>query len=137
MKGLHWLAALAVCGSLLVAAVPANAEPVAFAGKILFHIKAKAGGKTPAERVAEVEKRLIDIFAETKIVDEDVVIVKKGDERQILVKKHLLVTVTKEDAAFYKWPIDKVAKHWQKSILKNIKSMHLLPEQVGPSKKSK
>lgn len=117
-----------------VAVAPVFADPVAFGGVTLFEIKATAGGKTPAQRVAEVEVRLVDILSETKILNTDVVVKADKSERKILVKNRLLVTVTKEDAAFHKTTIDKLAKNWRDQIAKKIVNMHLLPEQVGPTK---
>lgn len=124
-----------VLAAAFLAAVvsPVFADPVAFGGVTLFEIKAGAAGKTPAQRVAEVEVRLVDILGETKISDKDVVVKADKSERKILVKNRLLVTVTKEDAAFHKTTIDKVAKNWRDQIAKKIVNMHLLPEQVGPT----
>jgi hypothetical protein len=133
MKVLRWMIAIAV----VALTVPALAEPVTFAGRTIFYITASAAGKTPAQRVAEIDSRMIDILGETSITPAEVVIKKTGADRSIYVKGHLFAVATVADAKLAKTTVDKVAKSWRDQLAKNIDAMHLLPEQVGPTGRRK
>lgn len=126
------LTAVAVC--VAVSILPAFAADVSFGGKTLFSIKAQCGGKTPDQRVNDVEARLIDVLGETSIKDKDVIVKKDKLATKIYVKNHYLVDVTAEDAKANKTTVEKLARTWRAAIAKQLPSMHLLPEQVGPTK---
>jgi hypothetical protein len=101
-----------------------------FGGRVLFYCWNGAAGLTQEQRMRVFDKRLIDILAYTHLGPRDVRIRVRPRCREIIVKNHLLVTVTPEDASAYGWSMDQVAAHWQESIRGQISAIHLLPQQV-------
>jgi putative lipoprotein len=87
-------------GSLLFVSRPACAQDgtVAIGGQFLFKIRASAEGKTAEQRADDVTERLPDILGDTRLTPDDITVEPaKGGLFKIMVKQHLLVTVTPAD----------------------------------------
>lgn len=125
------VALLLLCVALTVSPVRADEGDIAVGSTLMFKIRVAADGKTIQERVDQVNERLPDILAAKKIKSSDIKAVpvdkKKDSNINIMVKDHLLVTVTPEDGKANGFTVKKQAEEWIKSLRKTLPKVNAKP----------
>ena len=117
----------------VVGPVRADEGDIAVGSTLMLKIRVPADGKTVQERVDEVNERLPVILGEKKIKPSDIKAVpvdkKKDANINIMVKKHLLITVTLEDGKANGQSVKQQADEWVKSLRKNLPKVNAKPNE--------
>jgi hypothetical protein len=127
------LGLLACCLPAVALSQDAKEGEIAIGGERLLRIRVPADGKTVKQRTDDITDRLPVILGDSQIGSADIRAIRARENIiKIMVKDHLLLTVTPEDGRANGLTTAQQAQVWLKSLRRVLPTINAKPNPTGP-----